>query len=64
MERMLRVQAVKVAGPGFNSMSPERRKKSKNRGTAETEGALGSEKYEGDSWGVCKLGVLLAGSVV
>ena len=25
MERMLRVQTVKVAGPGFNSMSPERR---------------------------------------
>ena len=27
MERMLRVQTVKFAGPGFNSMSPERMKK-------------------------------------
>jgi len=29
MERMLRVQTVKGAGPGFNSMSPERRRKAR-----------------------------------
>ena len=27
MERMLKVQMVKLAGPGFNSTSPERRKR-------------------------------------
>jgi len=32
MERMLRVQIVKLTGPGFNSMSPQRRSKAKKRG--------------------------------
>ena len=30
MERMLRVHGVKFAGPGFSSMSPERRKKARS----------------------------------
>jgi len=32
MERMLRVHRVKFARPGFNSMSPERRKKARRSG--------------------------------
>ena len=32
MEWMLRVHGVKFAGPGFNSMSPERRKKARRSG--------------------------------
>ena len=32
MERMLRVHRVKFAGPGFSSMSPERRKKARRSG--------------------------------
>jgi len=32
MERILRVHTVKVAGPGFNSMSPERRRKARTEG--------------------------------
>ena len=32
MERMLRVQTVKVVGPGFNSMSPERGSKARREG--------------------------------
>ena len=32
MERMLRVQTVKFAGPGFSLMSPESKKKAKRNG--------------------------------
>jgi len=32
MERMFRVQTVKVTGRGFNSMSPERRRKARTEG--------------------------------
>ena len=32
MERMFRVQTVTVAGPGFNSMSQERRRKARTEG--------------------------------
>ena len=32
MERMLRVHRVKFAGPGFSSISPERRKKARRSG--------------------------------
>ena len=39
-ERMLKVQMVKFAGPGFTSMSSESRKKGEKR-TMEAECALG-----------------------
>jgi len=32
MERMLRVQTVKFAGPGFSSMSPESKRRQKEMG--------------------------------
>jgi len=32
MERMLRVQILKLTGPGFNSISPQRRSKAKKHG--------------------------------
>jgi len=32
MERMLRVQTVKFAGPGFSSMSPESKRKARRNG--------------------------------
>jgi len=60
MERMLRVLRVKFAGPGFSSMSPKRRKKGKEKRTAETECALASEEQKDCRLGRNAVGVLLA----
>jgi len=47
MEQMLRVHRVKFAGPGFSSMSPERRKKARRSGLyTETECALASKEQK------------------
>ena len=35
IERMLRVQRVKLTGPGFSSISPERKRKARRRGQQE-----------------------------
>ena len=56
---MLRVHRVKFAGPGFSSMSPERRKGEEKR-TAETECALASKEQKDGRLGRNAVGVLLA----
>jgi len=43
MERMLRVQTVNVAGPGFNSMSPERRRKARTEGLRKQKARWGAK---------------------
>jgi len=43
MERMLRVQTVKVAVPGFNSMSPERRRKTRTEGLRKRKARWGAK---------------------
>jgi len=43
MERMLRVQTVKVAGPGFNSMSPERGRKARTEGLRKRKARWGAK---------------------
>ena len=35
IERMMRVQRVKLTGPGFSSMSPERKRKARRKGQQE-----------------------------
>ena len=60
---MLRVHRVKFAGPGFSSMSPERRKKAVKR-TAETECVLASEEQKDCRLGRNAVGVLLASGEV
>ena len=35
IERMMRVQRVKLTGPGFSSMSPERKRKARRKGQRE-----------------------------
>ena len=62
MERLLRVHRVKFAGPGFNSMSPERREKAMEKRTAETECALASKEQKDCRLGRNVVGVLLASS--
>ena len=60
MEQMLRVHRVKFAGPGFSSMSRERRKKGEEKRTAETECVLASEEQKDCRLGRNAVGVLLA----
>jgi len=43
MERMLRVQTVKVVGPGFNPMSPERRRKARTEGLRKRKARWGAK---------------------
>jgi len=55
MERMLRVHRVKFAGPGFNSMSPEKKEEGE-----ETECALASKEQKDGRLGRNAVGVLSA----
>jgi len=57
MERMLKVQMLKFAGPGFNSMSPERRK-GEEKQTMEAECALASKQQKDYT---CRLGMDVVG---
>jgi len=61
MERMVRVHRVKFAGPGFNSMSAEKRKKARRSGLLKRSARWRAEKEQKDcrlGWNV--VGVMLA----
>ena len=63
MERMLRVHRVKFAEPGFNSMSPERRKKARRSGLRKRS-ARWRAKNRKTRLGRNAVGVLLASDEV
>jgi len=52
MEQMLRVQMVKFAGPGFNSMPQERRKRREEAGRLEYAGERTAERLQSGCVGV------------
>jgi len=62
MERMLRVHRVKFAGPGFSSMSPDRRKKARRSGLRKRSARWRAKSrktvdWVGTQWECCRQAV-------